>query len=185
MREIVFDAEADELLDKATTVHCVVAILLGRDRTFRFYDGQISNPRADDYPLSRLVEFFGHADRVIGHNIINYDLPLLAKFFGLEQTFEIVDTYIWSKTLWPDRPMPKNCPMTKFNPLSNKHEKIGPHSLDSWGFRVGSNKIHHFDFSTFTEDMLLYNEQDTIVNKLVYQHLLKEAGFAEEEDTGT
>lgn len=107
---------------------------------------------------------------LIGHNIVNYDLPVL-KLYGLldyeinypdssstatifDKECNITDTMIWSKLLNADR--------------------LGGHSLKSWGKRLGVYKSNFSDWSKFSEEMLKYCIQDTAVNVSVYKELLKE-----------
>lgn len=111
-------------------------------------------------------------DKIVGHNIINYDLLALKLCFGLPYTVEpdsfagstitIEDTLVLSKTLNPDR--------------------YGGHSLDKLSEKVGLRKIDfrpyvnkEDKFKEFAADMLYYCIRDVQVNTRVYFELLKEA----------
>lgn len=109
---------------------------------------------------------------LIGHNIVQYDLPILqlygildyeikypgsdsvATLFG--RNVHVTDTLLLSKLLNADR--------------------FGGHSLDAWGKRLGNYKGDFKDFSQFSQKMLDYCIQDTSVNVDIYLELLKEKG---------
>ena len=122
---------------------------------------------------------------LIAHNGIKFDFLVLQLFglldynigyidktdtlFGREITF--VDTLVWSRLFNPDR--------------------LGGHSLDSWGERIGNKKIDYrqvlidnnlldksapkgYEFTFYTDFMLEYCIQDTLTNVDAYLQLRKE-----------
>lgn len=112
-------------------------------------------------------------DKLVGHNIINYDLLALKLCLGIDYTvepdtfngreIEIVDTLVLSKTLNPDR--------------------FGGHSLDKLSEKVGLRKIDFRPyvskddkFKEFAADMLYYCIRDVQVNTKVHKELIKEQG---------
>ena len=68
---IVFDIEADNLLDDATKIHVL---------SYAVPDGAVVS--ITDYDEMR--SFFLSADRLIGHNIVRYDIPLVEKLLGIK-----------------------------------------------------------------------------------------------------
>ncbi len=182
--KIEFDIEADGLLDTITQVHCLVAKDLETQRIYKFYDGDIGVERTtSDMFLKDIPRIFNAASLVVGHNIIKYDLRVLRMFYGIEQSFDIHDTLLWSKTLYPDRPMPKKCPPVIYNPVTEKYDRIGPHSVAAWGYRVGRGKPEYFDWRTFDKGMLHRCTEDVEIQELIYLSLLKEAEMEEEDAT--
>jgi DNA polymerase-1 len=172
--KLVFDCEANGLLDTVDKIHCVCSTFVDSDKSFSIH--------SDNLTREGLLNVFKKADGVIGHYIINYDIPLLKMFYGIDLIDlygidNIVDTAVLSQLLNPDRELPKGCPNVVFNKLLKKNKKIGPHSLEAWGYRVGHKKIEIFDWSTFDEDMLKRCEVDVEINKKVYFELMKEAGI--------
>ncbi len=154
MRIAFFDCEADGLLDKATKVHCGVVKELG-GASLKFRPNQIK-------------EFLSHLDTfdvLIAHNGIGYDWPLLKKLYNWEYKGKKVDTLIMSRLLDPKRIVPPNCP----------NRKAGPHSIESWGWRVGRGKPEHNDWENYSEDMLHRCSEDVEILELVYNALMKEA----------
>jgi hypothetical protein len=107
---------------------------------------------------------------LVGHNIVQFDLPVLmlsglldyeigypdspSTLYGRSVT--ITDTLLWSKLLSPDR--------------------LGGHSLKSWGKRLGDYKGDFNDWSKFSQEMLEYCVQDTKVNSSILSALIKEQG---------
>lgn len=112
-----------------------------------------------------MFQYLDTVDVLIMHNGIGYDLPLLEKLYGYKFKGKIVDTLIMSRILNPKRLVPFNC--------ANK--KATPHSIESWGYRVGRGKPEHNDWEEFSEEMLHRCSEDVEILELVYEALLKEA----------
>ena len=161
-RMLVIDIETDNLLDKMTTVHCAVA----KD----IKTGEVMEFRPDD--IEQFVRLLDD-NIVIGHNIINFDIPALwqwcewneERFIGefYMQTQAEIDTLVMSRLLNPDRERPEGLP-----------QKVGPHSLQAWGMRLGFPKGDCDTFAEFSEDMLQYCRRDVEVTHEVYKALCKE-----------
>ena len=73
------------------------------------------------------VEELEKAEALCGHNIIEFDIPVLEKLNMFKFEGRIVDTLVMSRTLNPDRD--------------------GGHSLAAWGKRLGHKKPEHEDWS--------------------------------------
>jgi hypothetical protein len=174
MNRLVFDIEANGLLDDVSEVWCI---------SFKNIDTQDSMTLSGDTLTSdNIRQAFSLKDRIIGHNIIGYDLPLLNQMYGIDLINllgkeAIVDTLILSQTLNPDRELPGGCPTTIRNPVTLRSKMIGPHGLEAWGYRVGNRKIEIHDWRTFTPEIIERCEVDVLINEKVYYALLKEAGL--------
>ena len=149
--DLVFDIETDDL--KATKVWCIVAQDVDTQEIFK-------------YPPDKLdegVKLLQSADKLIGHNIIGFDIPMIQKFFdvNLFEGKEILDTLVLSRLLNPTRE--------------------GGHSLEKWGFKLGFNKIDFEEYENYSVDMLNYCVRDVQLNTKVFYQLKKEAkGFSKE-----
>ena len=91
--DLVFDIETDDL--KATKVWCIVAQDVDTQEIFK-------------YPPDKLdegVKLLQSANKLIGHNIIGFDIPMIQKFFdvNLFDGKEILDTLVLSRLLNPTR----------------------------------------------------------------------------------
>jgi len=163
---LTIDIETNGLLDEMTTVHCAVAKDYKTGVVYKFGPDHIE-------------QFIRSLDGqvVIGHNIINFDLPAMYHWCDMHQELFIgeiypqpkmeIDTLVLSRLLNPDRERPEGMP-----------QRVGPHSLQAWGYRVGIYKGDYGKqeaaFDEYNEDMLAYCKQDVEVTEQVYKHLLKE-----------
>jgi DNA polymerase-1 len=154
LREFIFDIEADHLLDDVTKIWCIV--LREGDNVHSF----------EPHEIEQGIELMSKADKLIGHNIIGYDLPVLKKLYDFEFTGEVFDTLVVSRTIWPN-----------LGELDSKAKQLstrlwGSHSLGAWGHRL---KVLKGDFNQGTEsfaeyspEMLEYCIQDTKVTEALY-----------------
>tara|TARA_R110001592_G_scaffold50643_2_gene156593 strand:- start:1175 stop:2917 length:1743 start_codon:yes stop_codon:yes gene_type:complete len=151
--ELVFDIEANELLEKATTIWCIVAID-EQDKVYSFKPDEIDEG----------IELLKKADKLIGHNILGYDLPLIKKLKGVDlyDSNKVIDTLVLSRLLNPSRE--------------------GGHSIEKWGYRLGGvQKQKHEDWTQFSPAMLSRCVTDTQINKKLFNYLKKESfGFSKQ-----
>jgi len=160
---LVFDLEADGWRDQATKVWCIVIQDLDSDYTASCSWKNNANP---DMMHHIILDKMSKADELIGHNIIDYDLPLLERLYAWTPSpkTKITDTVIYSRLLKSDRRLPDGC-------LGS----VKPHSLNAWGYRVGRGKPDHDDWTKFSPEMLHRCREDVAINVLVYHALIKEA----------
>jgi len=147
MKRIAIDIEANDLYDTVTKVWCLVATDIDTEE-----QEVLTTPTTRD-----ILEYFKDVELVIGFNIIDYDLPVLTKMFGLKYTGEVFDCYTASCLLNPDR--------------------IGGHSLRSWGKRLGFAKGEFNDFTRISEEMIDYCRKDVDLTVKVYEELSDELGL--------
>ena len=169
MSKCIFDIETDGLLETMTKVHCIVIYDIDNDKMHSF-DGQDTRLRFDD-ALFLLKNF----SEIIGHNILNFDLPALKKIFNFEPepTQIIRDTLVWSKLVYPNRGQ-----RDADNKAIDK-DQYGRHSLKSWGQRLNFPKNDFDEFEEFSQEMLEYCENDVELNYKLYCKLI-EANFSDE-----
>ncbi len=150
----IFDLEADGLLKDATKVHCGVFKNISNNQVFKFKPGEIE----------KMLTHMDSYDVLIAHNGIGYDWPLLEKLYGYKFKGQKVDTLIMSRLLNPKRILPFNCP----------NKKIGPHSVEAWGYRVGRGKPEHEDWSKYSDEMLHRCSEDVEIQHLIFKALREE-----------
>ena len=148
MTSYVFDIETDDI--KATRIWCLS--LLDTETKEQF-----------TYGPSELFEglvMLKKADKLIGHNILGFDIPVIKNITGVDlYDKELVDTLILSRL---------------FNPIREEG-----HSLEAWGFKLNYPKIDFEEYSTFSVNMIEYCERDVSLNYKLYEHLKSEAtGFS-------
>lgn len=104
---------------------------------------------------NNLQSYLDSADKIVAHNGIFFDFPVLKRVWGITvKKSQVVDTLVLSR-------------------LYNPSLEDG-HSLESWGKRLGYPKTEFNDFSQFSQEMLDYCIQDTLVTKQLYLHLERE-----------
>ena len=106
---LVIDIEADGLTP--TVIFCIVAVCADTQKVYSFDNTQIKEG----------CEFLKKANKLIGHNIIGYDLPAILDIEGVDlYDKKLVDTLVLSRL---------------FNPT-----REGGHGLESWGYRLHFHK---------------------------------------------
>lgn len=144
MNKYVFDLESNGFLYDVDTIHCIVVKDIVSNSTYKFYGDKISDG------ISKLME----AKLLIGHNIAQYDIPVIEKLSGINlfNYCTIRDTYCMSKLFYPERLV---------------------HSLESYGEQFGRNKPVHEDWTQFSEEMLHRCTQDVEINHSTYNWLVE------------
>ena len=155
MELLVFDCETDSLIDSFKTgsystvskVWCLCAYDPKADQMYSF--------DSDKGDITEGLKLLSQAKTLVGHNIINFDFRVFRMLFNYEYTGNVVDTFILSEYLYPER--------------------VNGHNLEAWGVRVGRYKPGHDDWSKFSPEMLHRCKEDVEINYLTYQMLMKEA----------
>lgn len=177
IKRLVYDIEADGFLREASKIHCIVAKEVGVEKIYKFYSSSLTK--------KNILDMFLDFDQIICHNQIFYDIPMIKKFLDIDvysiyDIEDIIDTYIMSQVLNPDRGLPNGCP-TIIRPsgdlksLGYKSKRVGSHGLESWGWRVGNIKPFVHDWKEFNNEIINRCEQDVIINERAYITMLKEA----------
>lgn len=127
-------------------------------------DGQGMTKVITDDNKHELSIMIYQADKVIGHNLIGFDGPVLRKVWDVAiPTVKVEDTLYLSRLLNP--------------------QLEGGHSLRAWGQRLGDYKDDFTDFDGgLSDEMISYCHQDVAVTVQLHKHLLSE--FREWADDG-
>lgn len=163
-----FDIESNALYDDITKVWCIYIFDVETGERWGYRPHQIEDG------ICKLTE----ADVLVGHNIIDFDLPALKKMYPslIKYNFNVFDTLCLSRYLKPDRigdspEYPKGDP------------RRGPrgHGLKQWGEFLEELKGDYGEqeeaWDAFTEDMFTYCEQDVNLTVKVYLFLCELTGF--------
>lgn len=154
---IIFDIETNGLYKDVTEIHCIALKRIGIDKEPLLYTF---------FELDEAIAILSKADRLIGHNIIQYDLPVIKKLFPeFKCTDDIIDTmnlsYIkfsyyneHSLEAWGDR-----LGFEKFNPVTGKE-----YTPEEWKIR---KKTKDTIWSEYTSEMGAYCKQDVRVTELL------------------
>ena len=157
--KLIFDIEADHLLEQVTKVWCIVA----RD----VETGQIYTFDPDE--IEQGLDLLGKADCLVGHNIIDYDLRVLKKLYDFDYKGEVIDTLVCTRTIWP------NIVELDYQQGNFPQKLTGSHSLKAWGYRLGELKddfgSNSESFGEYSDGMLDYCVQDTRVTEALYNKI--------------
>ena len=169
MRTLFFDIETNALEDFTNltdlhTVHCLSVYDPMTPKMVTFAGDSIHRG------LTALAE----ADRIVGHNVIKFDIPALKKLYGFSPPLvKVVDTLVLSRCIFSDL-RNEDFGRNNFDP-----KLVGSHSLKAWGHRMGkATKLTYGEedgaFDHYNEEMKKYCERDCIVTQLLYDYLIKQ-----------
>lgn len=152
MSFLVFDIEANGLLNEVTEVWCAVT---------KSNEGLREYGPDDITQFTRDLAGCANDTILVAHNCIEYDLQVLEKLYGYRHRGRVLDTLVLSRLLQPERQ--------------------GGHGLGPWGERLGRAKPEHEEWDRYSPEMLHRCREDVLINELVLNHLLKEGGISEKE----
>lgn len=189
----VFDIETDGLYDQVTKLHCLVIKDTETGVVMR-HNNQRSAPNLFGYVeegLRFLMEQAKAGHKIVGHNIIKYDLPVIKKLYPWFDVPEesCIDTIVLTRLIYADL---KDIDTKLVRKGQLPGHMFGAHSLDSWGHRL---KLHKGDYAKrFRDDFIAlhgekawkpgmewarwsiemedYNEQDVVVTDALYTKLM-------------
>jgi DNA polymerase III alpha subunit (gram-positive type) len=147
MKELVFDIETNGLLDVITTIHCLTIVDVETNELYTFHN---SDQLDRSGTLLEGLTLLAKAEVIIGHNIINFDIPAIQKIYPqFNNSFKKYhDTFILSQMLYPN--------------------EMQMHGLEAWGRVIGIAKPEHEDWSKLTEEMLVRNKEDVKINTVIW-----------------
>lgn len=181
-----FDIEANELLEKVSKVWCIVAQDILTDVFYIYHDYpefdncEVTDPEdGKTYVIQErsgslidgarfVYQVNKNKGRIICHNALSYDKPLIEKFWpkcvtNLETWW---DTLIQSKVQWYDRPIPKGA--------------RGNHGLQAYGCILGVPKPDVKDWSFMDAWKLHRCIEDVKIQAKTYKYLEKERSIVKE-----
>ena len=154
-KTLVFDVEANDLLPLTTTIWvvCTKLVETGEKKSFRDRD-----------------EFVAYVEKVspthvVFHNGLGFDLEALARVWDIPYTVGRDASWMGFPVVWVDTLL-----ISRFL----NADRVGGHSLEAWGERLGFAKGDHSDWSKFSEEMLRYCERDVDLTAKVLEYLERE-----------
>ena len=161
---LIFDIETNGLLYNVTTIHCLVIYDTETDQTLVF------NDTGSEQPIVRGIQHLEDSPCILGHNIINYDLPVIRKLYPwFRHPSVVIDTLLLSRLYHPN-----------MMDLDKKHnwdgmplKLYGRHNLESYGHRLKEHKGDFgkdADWSDWSQEMQDYCIQDVIVTTKLWKH---------------
>ncbi len=174
-RTLIFDIETDGLYNDVTQIHCIAYYNSEDDEIESFNDEcDWKNPKPNQKgmssPIVRALQYIEQAEVICGHNILNYDIPVIKKLYPFfEPMGTIIDTLLLSRLYHPrliDIDKERNW---AHMPL----QLYGRHSLEAYGYRLGEYKGAYgktTDWKEWSSELEEYCKQDVAVTKKLCDH---------------
>ncbi len=167
MKTLFFDVETNKIEDWSNlsdlhTVHCLSIYDPTIPKMITYHGAGIKNG------LDELAK----AERIVGHNVIGFDLPALSKMYSFHPPLiKVLDTMVMAKCIVAD--------VRNDDFLRNKFDKslVGSHSLKAWGNRLDKlTKLAYGEedgaFDSYNDEMRQYCERDVLVTQILYDYLM-------------
>ncbi len=158
---VTFDVETDALNPReVTTIHCCA---IHRKTQTQLH----KDPK-------EWLEILENAEVLVGHNIIQYDIPAIQQVYpNFKPKGKVIDTLILCRMLYPnilDLDFEKKRPDMPI-------QMYGRHSLEAYGYRLGYSKKHAdmTDFSELTPELAERCVCDTELNVKLWARLQPKA----------
>jgi len=197
---LVFDIEADGLIDDITKIYCINIIDLNTDEEYRYTDyshyqdlagGFTEEPTARTGTICDGLKHLASGDVLAGHNIINYDIPAIKAVYPdwkPKDGVSIRDTLVMSRVMYANL-KDLDFAMRRRGRLSDAFfgkGLAGSHKLEAWGMRLGgplkddfspdhyinprTGKKYTWKTVPFIKDMDEYCMQDVRTSVYVLKH---------------
>lgn len=143
---LIWDVESNGLLQEATKLHTIQC------GTAEGEDVTVYCDALPGYPsIAEGLKRLSAADKLIGQNVVNFDLPLLEKLHpGTVRLEQMIDTLLLARLMDPT-------------------ERLN--SLAAWGERLGVRKgDYEGPWDVCTQAMLDYAAQDVITTRALWNH---------------
>ena len=171
---IVFDLEANGLLNDATRIHCIALHWCENNISESYNDEKYSEspkelPMASGHSITTALSWLETADILIGHNIIGFDIPVAKSLYNwFNPIGVVVDTLLLSRLYHPNL-----LDIDKKAKWDMPSKLWCRHSLEAYGYRLGERKGEFSkttDWSEWSQEMEDYCVQDVVVTKKLCDH---------------
>lgn len=160
---LVFDIETNGFIDVMNTIHCISACDIDTGTYYNFKPDTISEG----------IKMLAEADVLIAHNGIKFDVPAIQKLYPEFKPKSLIDTLVCTRLIWADI-KDDDAELMRKQILPSK--LFGSHSLKAWGYRLQMMKGEYGEqdnaWDVFSEDMMVYCEQDVRVTVALYEKIL-------------
>ena len=166
MTQLVFDIETDGLLDQMSKIHCIAINDLETNQTITY------NDQGNSEPIVRGVQRLEDADVILGHGILNFDIPAIQSCYSwFKRPDFCVDTLLLSNLFHPDLIKVDKARKWPGLPL----RLYGRHSLEAYGYRLNCRKgtyCKETDWKNWSQEMEDYCRQDVEVTRKLVEHFI-------------
>lgn len=159
---LIFDLEADGLLETFTKIHCLVV---------HDSETKVEHRFVGHDEIRQGVDLLLAAPVIVAHNGIKYDVPVLEKTFGVKfNQSTLRDTLTIARLIFADC-YDRDCTFVRKGMKLDK-DLYGRHSLKAWGQRIGMHKGEYTGgWKEFNQEMLSYCCNDVAVTNKLYRVL--------------
>lgn len=165
MKGLIIDIETNGFLADLTKVHCLAV------READVSDGGIKVfGGVTDEKIRNVLSFLEDAPCLIGHNIMEFDIPAIQKVYpSFKPRGTKFDTLLASQLIWTDL-FDQDMGFRRKNP-DFPGNLMGRHKLKAWGYRLGvlKGKMEDADgekwYEKWTPELEAYCVQDVRVTK--------------------
>jgi len=138
----IFDIETDGLMPEVSKIHCLSYGVYNSGKLL--YKGSLTK-------IEKIKHFLKTQEKLVGHNIIRYDVPVLEKLLNIKIKALLIDTLGISYGLYPKEQF--------------------KHGLEAWGERLGFEKPLITDWENLsTEEYVNRCESDVEINQRLFTH---------------
>ena len=167
---LIFDIETDALdINKITTIHTISIFDTNTNEMHTFDKEDVSAG------IERLMR--DPEETICGHNIIDYDIPAIQKFYPEFKPKKVFDTLVAARLVFNGIEMSD---LGRRQKGTLPPRLIGSHSLEAYGFRMGVFKgdfKHTHTFEEWSPDMSEYCRQDVVVTAELLKRI-KQKGYS-------
>lgn len=180
---LIFDIETNGLLPGVDRLHSLCILDHDSGRLWSCCDQPYTAADADVGVLSldEGLDLLARAERLVGHNIIRYDLPVLKHLRGFEADPEkVIDTRVFASLVHPrDVLVPKDVQRIRHGTMPGG--LLGSNGLEAWGYRMAFLKGDYASemkargedpWAAWNPEMQWYCEQDVRVTRRLLVLLL-------------
>jgi len=161
---LIFDIETNGLYNDVTNIHCLGIYDTETDKTL------VYNDEGTTEPIVRGIQRLEDAELIVGHNIINYDIPVIRKLYPwFRASGSVLDTLVLSRICHADILKTDQKRKWRHMPL----QLYGRHSLEAYGYRLGEYKGEFgktSDWKEWSQEMQDYMVQDVVVTTKLWKH---------------
>lgn len=159
---LIFDLESNGLLDELDRIHCLCMKDIDTNTDYSFEPSEVETG----------VKMLMAADQIIGHNVIAFDIPAIAKVYPWFSVNEdrVRDTMLMSQLVYTDLSDRDG----KYIATNEDYPKKlrGRHSLEAWGHRLKCYKgDYDGGWEQWSRVMQDYCEQDVVVTDRLWKLL--------------
>lgn len=179
---MVFDIETDGLRDEATKIHCLCMLDPETGREYSCTDSIQPDRENGDYEapermtLDVGIRLLFEQPEICGHNVINFDIPVIERLSGRSYEGKVRDTLVLSRMLFGNLQELDEAKARSSKPYALPRRLYGRHGLEAWGYRLAIHKGElpgQHPFAHWSPEMQRYCEQDVRVTNELRRILLK------------